>query len=381
MLFLDGNRIELLRNGAQFFPALCAAIDSARHEVHLETYIFADDAVGESVVQALARAAGRGVRVRVLVDGFGSSGFPARLQRMLADGGAEIRLYRPVRFWGPWREGLRRLHRKTACIDNAVAFVGGINIVDDVEPGRRGPPRFDYAVRIEGPLSARVRAEAARLWARLAAGRRAPVPPAPDPAPGPRADGVRAALVVRDSFRHRRDIERAYRDLIDHARDEVIIANAYFLPRRGLRLALQRAARRGVRVALVLQGQFEYLLLHLASRATYERLLAAGVEIWEYRRSFLHAKVATFDARVACVGSSNLDPYSLLLARESNVFVDDAGFTATLRASLLEEMSAGAERITHEAWRQLPWWRRVRFRAAVVLMRALLAFAGIERYR
>ena len=191
---------------------------------------------------------------------------------------------------------------------------------------------------------------------------------------------MRAALVVRDSFRHRRDIERAYRAHIDRAREEVIIANAYFLPRRGLRRALQRAARRGVRVVLLLQGKFEYLLLHLASRATYERLLAAGVEIWEYRQSFLHAKVATFDRRVACVGSSNLDPYSLALARESDVFVDDAGFAATLRSSLEEQMRAGAERITHEAWRQLPWWRRLRFRAAAVLMRVLLAFAGIERY-
>ncbi|MGH8688161.1 MAG: phospholipase D-like domain-containing protein, partial [Burkholderiales bacterium] len=201
------------------------------------------------------------------------------------------------------------------------------------------------------------------------------------PAPGAQPGRARAALVVRDSFRHRRDIERAYRSFIDGAREEVFIANAYFLPRRGLRAALQRAARRGVRVVLLLQGRFDYLLLHLASRATYERLLAAGVEIWEYRRAFLHAKVAVFDRQVACVGSSNLDPYSLMMARESNVFVDDAGFAASLRASLDAEMGAGAERIVDAAWRQLPWWRRLRLRAAVVLMRLLLAFAGVERYR
>ncbi|MGH8686497.1 MAG: phospholipase D-like domain-containing protein, partial [Burkholderiales bacterium] len=179
MRFLDGNRLTLLRNGGQFFPALVAAVDRARHEIYLETYIFAGDSTGADIARALGRAARRGVSVRVLVDGFGSHGFPDGLRHALAADGVEFRLYRPVRFWGPWREGLRRLHRKTACIDNAIALVGGINIVDDVEAGQPGPPRFDYAVRIEGPLCGLVRADAARLWARLSAGRRAPVPPPP----------------------------------------------------------------------------------------------------------------------------------------------------------------------------------------------------------
>lgn len=379
MRFVGGNRLALLRNGEQYFPALVAAIDAAREEVLLETYIYAGDETGSLVTDALARAAARGVRVRVLVDGFGSADFPARFRDVLAGAGAKLLVYRPVRLLGLRRDRLRRLHRKLACIDGRVAFVGGINILDDFDTPLPTPPRLDYAVQIEGPLTRQVRETSARLWARVG-GRPLPALVGAGHGSIPRPDGRRVALVVRDSLRHRRDIERGYLDFIRSARREVVIANAYFLPGRRFRQALVDAARRGVRIVLLLQGRVEYLLLHLASRAMYGQLLEAGIEIREYQRSFLHAKVAVFDGQVACVGSSNIDPLSLLMALEANVFVDDARFAGELRASLEEAMRSGAHPIARQLWRERPLWQRLSIWIAHGITRMLVAFAGYERY-
>ena len=381
MRYVEGNHLTLLRNGEQYFPALVEAIEGARREVFVESYIYADDQTGSLVTDALARAASRGVAVHLLVDGFGSRDFAPRFRRNLAGAGARFLIYRPdISPWTLRRDRLRRMHRKLACVDGRVAFVGGLNIVDDYAGPDPAPPRADYAVRIEGPLTATIRAEAASLWARVA-GRTGRALLAQAPAPlGPFADGYRAALVVRDSVRHRRDIERAYLALIDAAREEVVIANAYFFPGRRFRQALLRAARRGVRVVLLLQGRVEYLLQHYASRALYGALLDAGIEIHEYRRGFLHAKVAVFDGCRASVGSTNIDPFSLLLAREANVFVDDARFAAGLRASLMEAMHVGAVRLAPQQWQRQPLWERVLTWCGYGIVRVLISFAGYERY-
>jgi len=379
MRFVGGNRLTLLRNGEQYFPALVAAVDAARDEVRLETYIYAGDETGSLVTDALARAAARGVRVFLLIDGFGSPEFPDRFRRVLADAGAQLHVYRPVRLLNLRRDRLRRMHRKIACVDGRVAFIGGINIVDDFDTPTPTPPRFDYAVRIEGPITAQIREASAHLWARVTRGLRSRGAP-PGPVPLPVADGRRAALVVRDSLRHRRDIEHGYLALLRAARREVFIANAYFLPGRRFRQALLEAARRGVRVVLLLQGRAEYLLLYLASRAMYGQLLGAGIEIHEYQRSNLHAKVAVFDGDKACVGSSNIDPFSLLMALEANLFVDDARFSQELRASLEDALRAGAHPIPPQQWRTRPLWQRVPIWIAHGITRMLIAFAGYERY-
>jgi cardiolipin synthase len=373
--YLDGNRLTLLRNGEQYFPALVAAFDAARTEIFLETYIFADDETGSLVADALARAAARGVATHLLIDGFGARDFAPRFRDMLTRAGAELLVFRPqVSPWPFWkqRSRLRRMHRKLASIDGALGFVGGINVIDDFETPEPTSPQFDYAVRIEGPLAEQVRAAAARLWLRVSwatLGRRWPGfatlsrkarrhTAAP---PGAAAAGAqRAALVVRDSLRHRRDIESAYLAQIDAATSEIVLANAYFFPTRRFRHALLRAARRGVAVTLLLQGKADHPLQHYASRALYRPLLAAGVRIHEYLPSLLHAKVAVFDGRVATVGSSNIDPLSLGLAREANVFVADAGFAAELRQSLHQAIETGARPVPRSYWRRLSWGLKVR---------------------
>jgi cardiolipin synthase len=394
--FVDGNRVTLLRNGEQYFPALVAAIDAARTEVHLETYIYANDETGSLVADALARAAARGVATRLLVDGFGAKDFAPRFRAMLAAAGAELLVFRPqVSPWPFWkqRSRLRRMHRKLACIDGRVAFVGGINIIDDFHTPEPSPPQFDYAVRVEGPLAARVRAEAARLWARVAwanlgrrwrgfdllSGRfRRHAPPLPD---APAAGAQRAALVLRDSLRHRRDIENAYLEQIDAARTEVVLANAYFFPARRFRRALLEAARRGVNVTLLLQGKADHPVGHYASRALYRSLLAAGIRIHEYHPSLMHAKVAVFDGRVATVGSSNIDPFSLGLAREANLFIDDAGFAAELRASLHEAIENCARAVPPNYWARLTIGLKLRIWLSYRFARLIMSVYGVDRLR
>jgi cardiolipin synthase len=338
-----GNRIALLVNGEAYFPELLGAIDTARRVVHLETYIFAEDRIGVRMRDALTAAAARGAEVRVLVDGYGGGEPVRRMQRELAAHGVAVRIFRPERWWRLDRKLLRRLHRKLVVIDDRVAFVGGINILDDFtevpRPGNRQcAPRFDFAVRCEGPIVAAVALAVRRLWWTVGltqGGDRVLPPSARRIAPQPRyADGVSATLLLRDNLRHRHVIERAYLAAIEGARREILIANAYFLPGRRFRAALRDAAARGVRVRLLLQGRVEYPVQHYAQRAMYGDLLGAGIEIHEYQPSYLHAKVAVIDERWATVGSSNIDPYSLLLAREANVAVHDARFAAELRAVL-----------------------------------------------
>ena len=375
--FLGGNKLQLLVNGEAYFPALEQAFDAAQSEIYLETYIFADDETGRRIAAALVRAAGRGVSVHVLVDGFGSKGMFEQTRRLLSAGNIEVLIFGPKT--SPLtlrRNRLRRLHRKLVVVDARVAFVGGINIIDDRHTPRHTPPRYDYAVRIEGPLVGRVLEQSEQLWRRVSwaslrhsAQRHPPVDAA--------VRGTQhAVLVVRDNFRHRSDIEDAYLEAIRGAHKEVIIANAYFFPGTRFRHALRAAARRGVRVALLLQGRVEYVLLHYASRALYGSLLDAGVEIYEYHKSFLHAKVAVIDRRWATVGSSNIDPFSLMLAREANVVVDDLQFSRELRRSLLDHMRSGAKVVRRRLWHHQPLWRRLLIWIAYGCARLLMGLIG-----
>lgn len=379
---LAGNSIELLRCGEAYFPALIAAIDGAKMEVMLETYIFARDATGMAVLAALRRAAARGLVVRLLVDGFGSRDFVEALGDSLATEGIELLVFRrEIALFELRRHRLRRLHRKLSVIDGRVAFVGGINIVDDFDPRAPAPPRFDFAVRLQGPLVTRVHATMVGLWRLVSwAGLRRRQHTGAVLEPTRRHAGrIRANFLVRDNLRHRRDIESAYLEAINAAREDILIANAYFFPGRGFRHALIAAAARGVRVTLLLQGRIEYWLLFHACRVLYPHLMASGVRIIEYRKSFLHAKVAVVDADWATVGSSNIDPFSLLLAREANVVVHDEGFATKLRADLEAAIADGGVVLQPDHWSRLGAWQRLLDWCCYGLLRSLMDITGLTR--
>ena len=359
--FSLGNQITLLQNGEEYFPALERALAVARHEVFFETYLFEDDPAGRRIGQALIAAADRGVKVRLVLDGFGTQRFNGELAGQLRASRVQIQIFRPGR-WSLSRKRLRRMHRKLVVIDAAVAFVGGINVMDDFcDPnhGRLDYPRFDFACAARGPIVAEVRAAMQTLWLNLrsaetlsgraklakrqafetirvsAAKTVVETPLTPQAmktvsaAQASANQGLPAMFVLRDNFRFRRTIERQYLSAIVAAKHRIVIANAYFFPGIRFRRALIAAAARGVQVTLLLQGKVEYVMQHYASQALYDELLLAGVQIFEYQRSFMHAKVAVMDDW-STVGSSNIDPFSLLLAREANLMVQDAGFADEL---------------------------------------------------
>lgn len=401
----DGHSVALLQGGVEFFPALVRAINESQHEVRLETYIFNFDESGIRVAEALMVAARRGVVVQLVIDGAGTPDLPMVWTNRFDDAGVQWRLFSRLSGFGwfvPSR--WRRLHRKLCVVDGRVAFCGGINLLDDFYDPNHGAleaPRFDFAVMVTGPLVRDATETMAHFWWRLKAAKEArhfdfssvwtalqaavrptnialPVQP-PQVTESGIYRGARAALVLRDNLRRRTRIERAYRQAIADAHTEIIIANAYFVPGAKLRQALINAARRGVKVRLLLQGRYEYFMQYHAARPVFGALLAAGVEIHEYARSFLHAKVAVVDSRWATVGSSNLDPLSLLLAREANVVVVDEAFACDLRQRLDAAMLQHGQRLDPAAYAHRPWRQRLLDRCAFGLMRLMLFLNG-SRY-
>jgi len=378
--FVAGNRVVLLRNGAEYFPALEHALDSARQEVWLESYIFADDPTGRRIGEALARAARRGVTVRVMVDGWGAKFYltPA-LERLMRDAGVELLKYRPeVSAWQFRSNRLRRLHRKLCLVDYRLAFVGGINVIDDMNVPGHTPPRIDFAVSVEGPLLPAIAQTMQRVWAlvqlvQLGASQLALFP---ERRQAERVGTQTAKFIIRDNLRHRRDIEQAYLAAIRAAKREIVIANSYFFPGITFRRELVEAAARGVTVTLILQAKVEYVLLHFASRAMYGQLLQAGVVIQEYHKSMLHAKVAVIDDRWATVGSSNIDPYSLLMAREANVVVRDRGFAGELKQELAAIIESGSQRVIHQDWQSRPRLYKAAIWIAYGIVRVAMGVLG-----
>jgi len=394
-----------LKGGADFFPELIRAIDAARSHIQLETYIFNFFGDGAQVASALERAGTRGLRVWVVVDGVGTPKLSEDWRIRFDRAGVEWRVYSPLGTLGlliPNR--WRRLHRKLCVIDGQVAFCGGINILDDLHDPQHGAlpyPRLDFAVCATGALVQQVQEASTQLWWRMQAVRHVRQQNFPEAFSSFRAAGLhfswlqeanvsdennwiaRAGLLLRDNVLHRGQIEKAYLKAIGMARYEIVIANAYFLPGRKLRQALVHAAKRGVRVRLLLQGRYEYFMQYHAVRPVYRQMLEAGVEIYEYHQSFLHAKVAVMDAKHerpwATVGSSNLDPLSLLLAREANVVVADGHFAKVLHEALTLAIAHGSDQIMPETLLKRSPSQRTMDWVAFGLMRLAIWLTG-NRY-
>ena len=431
----------LLHGARGLFAALIEAFDAAQREIRLETYIFDTQGSAADLAAALVRAAQRGVAVHLVVDGVGTPDLPAPWCERFAAAGVQVARFAPTGWLGLLRPSRwHRLHRKLCVVDGALLFCGGINILDDHHDPNHGPlthPRLDFAVAVRGAPVRRAQTLMTRLAWRVETVQRvrahpvrgtldtladaaqatrsrhaarqeatgpggmegteqvtargaaqAPPPHAPPlwqhgAATWPLQPVRRAALLLRDNLRHRAQIERAYRRAIAAAREEVVLASAYFLPGRRLRRALQAAARRGVRVRVLMQGRYEYFFEHHGARAMLAPLLAAGVEVYEYLPSFLHAKVAVVDAHGerawATVGSSNLEPLSLLLALEANVVVEDANFARALHASLDTALRAHSRRLDTQALERRPWAARLLDRLALALVRLALTLTG-RRY-
>ncbi|MDO9151167.1 MAG: cardiolipin synthase ClsB [Methylotenera sp.] len=379
MYFISGNHIQLLRSGVEYFPALEHAIDNAQHSIYLQTYIYEADEVGTRIANAMINAVNRRVSVHLLIDGFGSKMLPKPYIESLRTAGINVMVYRQkVSPWTFKKNRLRRLHQKVAVIDDIVAFVGGINIIDDHNVPHQTAPRIDYAVCVQGALLPIISNNVKKLWQRLAW---LHFHSKPILTPNPRTPthytkvSIKAAFVTRDNILHRSDIETAYLRAIESAKHEIIIANAYFIPGRRFRKALISAAKRGVKVKLLLQGRKEYFLM-FATHAFYHVFLKNGIEIYEYRKSFMHSKVAVIDQEWSTVGSSNIDPFSLFLAREANVFVKDKHFSTALHEDIHTAIHDGAYQIKVNEWAKGNSAKRFLSWIAYGLVRLFLGIIG-----
>jgi cardiolipin synthase len=346
---VGGNRVALLRNGLQVFPAWLAAIDAARERVSLEMYIFHDDNIGRKFAEALIRAAARGVSVRLLYDFVGCRDTPAAFFARLRAAGVHTIAYHKYRFWRPRFWGLiRRNHRKTLVCDGAIAFTGGVNIADEwVAVDEGGGDWHDAVVRVEGPAVAVLEGIFLRTWNRRAR-KRMRLDPTTLPHPPP-AGETRLAVVSNSELRDRFAIRRAALHAIRESSKLVYLANPYFVPDRGILRALQHAARRGVSVRLLIPGRSDSRILDIAARATFGPLLSAGVRIW-LSTAVIHTKALAVDDDFVSIGSYNFDHRSLAYNLEVVVNVLDPHYCAEAKQMLEDDMGINTELTltTHE---------------------------------
>ncbi|HEX7646479.1 MAG TPA: phospholipase D-like domain-containing protein [Noviherbaspirillum sp.] len=380
---VGNNDVTLLQSGAEFFPALIAAIDAAQSQVYLETYIFAADETGEEVKAALKRAASRGVNVNVITDWLGTG--HAQSMRLNQEFRAERINHRIFNAW--FRRGMTRTHRKICVVDRSVALLGGLNINHDLRSDDDyhlllPAPRWDMAVQVRGPLVEHIHLEVEFQWMLLGGfhlryrfekfldkwQRMQPVSKEP----------MLAGLVVRDNLRNRRTIERAYLKALGTARDSAMLATPYFAPGRKLRIALANAAQRGVDVTLLI-GVGQFRIQDAVAHSFYPKLLKSGVKVVEYRKTQLHGKVAVVDEDWSTVGSSNWDGLSLLVNQEANIVVQDRGFTQLLREHIRRAVADGVP-VRLEDYANKPWYKRMLYGAAYVFYRTVLRAIASGRY-
>jgi len=334
------NRVVLLENGEAYFPRVFEAMREAKTEILLETFIVFEDKVGNELQEVLIEAAKRGVRVTASFDGFGCGELTTGYLTALSEAGVHIQMFDPApKHLGIRTNWFRRLHRKIVVVDGTVAFIGGINFSGDHLADFGPEAKQDYSVEVQGPAVADIhhfallqsgRPARAKYWWQRRRQRRSELAFSDH-------DG-QVRLVYRDNGDHQTDIEEVYRQVLRSAQRRVVIANAYFFPGYRLLREIRNAARRGVEVRLILQGQPDMMVAKLAARMTYDYLLKSGVQIHEYCERPLHGKVALVDEDWSTVGSSNLDPLSLSMNLEANVLIRDRAFNREL-FERLEDLS------------------------------------------
>jgi len=369
----DGNSVELLINGEDYFARVFECIRAARKEVLVETFIIFEDRIGEALQQALIGAASRGVRVVVTVDDYGTPDLSSVFVAQMLSAGVQIQLFDPrPRVLGMRTNLFRRLHRKIVVVDAELAFIGGINYSVDHMSDSGLTAKQDYAVLVRGPVVAdiyqtsldMIRPDARKAFSPLRVTQH-------------QSGSARMLLAIRDNDKHTTDIEEQYLLAIRNANYRITLANAYFFPSYRFLRELRNAARRGVKVTLILQGQPDLPLVRVCSRMLYTYLLREGVLIHEYTQRALHGKVALVDREWSTVGSSNLDPLSLSLNLEANLFIRDQALNHHLHEHLLDLATAHSRQITLKRATRGQWWRAPLIFLCFHFLRHFPAIAGL----
>lgn len=349
--------VTVLAEGGETFPAMLAAIAAAQESVCLETYILAGDLTGDRFKVALMERARAGVAVRLIYDAVGSFGLSAAWLADLREVGCEIIDFNPI---APWRRRFRlshRDHRKILVVDNAVAFTGGLNIANDYASVADGGVGWhDMHCRVTGPIVYDLARMFRRTWLRAGGKRYAPIPPTANAKPGTGTSFVR--LIDNTQRRRRASIRRAYLHVLRAAQQHVLIENAYFIPDRGLRRAMTRAAYRGVDVRVIVPGRSDVRLIEWASLYVLKNLAKQGVRVFRWRGVMMHAKTAVVDGLWSTIGSYNFDSMSRFNNLEVTVEILDGSVGQAL-VTQFEKDVANCDVYDDDSWRALPWWMKL----------------------
>jgi len=373
----EGNSLRLLENGEEFFPRVFGAIQRAERSVMLETFILFEDEVGNALHRELLAAAQRGVKIEVMVDGYGSPDLSDKFVNSLTAEGVRFIYYDPRPLVMGMRTNVfRRLHRKIVVVDETVAFVGGINFSAEHNTSYGPEAKQDYAVEVKGPIVADITCYVREAMGSEAVTRRWWGGRSHRPAVNATPGNAQVLFVYRDNDEHRDDIEKHYLDMLRTAKEDVIIANAYFFPGYRLLREMRSAAQRGVRVRLIVQGEPDMPIVKVGAELLYNYLVDAGVEVYEYIRRPLHGKVAVQDRQWATVGSSNLDPLSLSLNLEANLIVYDRDFNQTLRDNLEQLLAKDCQRVQEDRLPPRTWWQLTKSVIVFHFLRHFPAIAG-----
>ncbi|MBB6095043.1 cardiolipin synthase [Povalibacter uvarum] len=371
-----GNRVSLLIDGPQTLAAIRKSIESAKHHVHVETYIFADDEVGHEFSDLLIARRRAGLEVRVIYDAIGSVTTPGAFFDRMREAGVEVREFRPldpVRTPLPWKIN-NRDHRKIVVVDGRIAFTGGINISSTYESSsttRPGPETGrdeawrDTHVEMAGPVATQFQALFLATWTR-AGGKIDNANPLYFPAPEPAGGELVAAVATDADDKTETRIYATYLAVVEHSTQRLWLTNAYFAPNKEFRQALIAAAKRGVDVRLIVPSFTDSGLILHASRSTFEELLEGGVRIYEQRYALLHAKTAVIDSALSMVGSANLDMRSFLHNNEVNAVVVGSGFAQRLEAVFERDLKDTRE-LDLEKWRERPLSDKIKEAASSLL--------------
>ena len=372
-LWRDGNSVELLINGEDFFARVFDAIRAAREEVLIETFIIFEDRVGEGLQQAVIEAASRGVRVIITVDDYGTSDLSTAFVSKMIEAGVQIQLFDPrPKLMGMRTNLFRRLHRKVVVIDGETSFMGGINYSVDHMADTGITAKQDYAVLVRGPIVADIYRSTLSMLGPAVRKTFTPLKPVTR-----QAGSARMLLAERDNRHHTTDIEEQYLLAMRNATQRITIANAYFFPSYRFLRELRNAARRGVKVTLILQGKPDMPFVRVCSRLTYTWLLREGVVIHEYKQRALHGKVALIDHEWSTVGSSNLDPLSLALNLEANLFIRDHALNQRLHEHLRDLAVAHSKQVNLKGLAKGQWWRAPMIFLSFHFLRHFPAIAGL----
>lgn len=343
--FLRHNHVKLVRSGAPYFDLLMEMIDSAKESIHIQTYIFGDDQTGRSIADALIRAAQRGVEVYVMVDAYGSQSLSDNFIKRLTDAGVYFKKFRPLYKSKRFYLG-RRLHHKIVVVDSSRATVAGLNLADRYNDTPEEKAWLDFALYTEGEVAheleniclRRIKVRRHRHNRNNGSAKTREVCP--------------IRIRENDWASRKRDIYQTYLEMFRNSQTSLTIMSAYFLPGRTFRKSLEHAAKRGVKIRVILTGYADIPLIKYAERYIYRWLFRNNVEIYEYQKNVLHAKLAIADSRILTVGSFNVNNLSAYGSIECNLDVNDERFVASVEEQLEEIIERDCRHITEEDLRK-----------------------------